>query len=201
MIHRNEILALLFLTLPGAAAAQLSPVQLEVNLGAAVPVQEFSGPEGFEGEAGMGTSFGVHFVVTERRLSWYAGFSEHRFACPADTCVKAEEIVSTGWDVGVRLNLLRGPVVPWVRAGLAAYISRGQFVVPPSAEPSGVLVSESDRGWGFEAGAGILISIAPRFALNPGVRYASVDPTFAGSDLGRLDSRYVVADLGLVLVF
>jgi hypothetical protein len=202
VIPRGRFLALLWLALPGALAGQLSPIQLEVNVGAAVPVQEFSGPEGFEGEVETGASFGVHFVVGQRRLSWYVGFSEHRFGCSADACVNAEEIVSTGWDVGVRLNVLRGPVVPWVQAGLAAYVSRGQFVPGFGAiAPPGPLVSESDRGWGFEAGAGVLISVAPRFALNPGVRYTSVDPTFAGRNFGPLNSKFVVVDVGLVLVF
>jgi opacity protein-like surface antigen len=185
---------------PVGGSAQMSPLQLEANVGASIPVQEFKGPEGYEGEVDTDTSFGVHFALTRGRLSWYAGFSEHRFACSGQVCRDEAEIVSTGWDVGVRLNLLDGPVVPWVRAGFVAYIARAELL---GSDPSTIPEDgyESDRGWGYEVGAGLMFSLSERFALNPGVRYSKVDPEFAGPDFGPLDSRYIVADVGLVLAF
>ena len=43
---------------PLALSAQVSPLQVEVNVGTGVSVQEVGGEDGFEGEAGDGAAFG-----------------------------------------------------------------------------------------------------------------------------------------------
>lgn len=185
----------LVLAVPIATEAQVSALQLEVNGGAAFPVQELSGPEGFEDEASTDTTFGVHFALTSGRITYLVGFSEHRFGCPAIGCGGKTNFVSTAWDLAVRLNLRREGVVPWLRLGTVAALVQADFTA--SGEPS--LPAESDRGWGFEAGAGVLIPVATRLALNPGVRYGRVDVDFPTR--GELAMRYLVVDLGLVLGF
>ena len=197
----RTVVAGLWLVLPFAVSAQVSPLQVEVNVGAGVSVQEFAGVEGFEGEAGDGTTFGVHFALTTRSsLTWYVGFSQHRFGCDGTPCGSVDDIVTTSWDIGARVNLLSGPVIPWIRAGVVSHLAELDFTgaVTEGSAPATVRL-ESDRGWGFEGGVGVMITIAPRLAINPGVRYSRVTTAFDG--VGDLEMRFLSIDLGIVLGF
>lgn len=197
----KTLVAGLWLVLPFAVAAQVSPLQVEVNVGAGVAVQDFAEREGFEGEAGDGTTFGVHFALTTRSyLTWYVGFSEHRFGCDGTPCGPVDDIVTTSWDIGARVNLLSGPVVPWIRAGVVSHLAELDFTGDAlgGSTPATVRL-ESGRGWGFEGGVGVMITVAPRLAINPGVRYSRVTTTFDG--IGDLEMRFLSVDLGIVLGF
>ena len=188
---------------PPVLSAQISPLQVEVRGGAAVPAQEFADPGGLAGEADPGASFGVHFSLAQGHLSWYVGFSESRFACGGAAC--GEDFVSTGWDLGVRLNLASGPVIPWIKIGTTAQIAEGRLTDPLLDPLPGEVVptfpAESSRAWGLEVGAGVMLRVAERFGLNPGVRYLTVNTSFSGRDVGALNIRAWVVDLGLVLGF
>ena len=191
----------LMLASPAVLSGQVSPLQIEVNVGVALPVQELSGEEGFEGEATSGATFGVHFALTTRSyLTWYLGFSQHRFGCERGRCLTADDIVSTSWDMGARFNLVSGPVVPWLRVGVISHIAE---LDRPADSPGGstptVVRLESDRGWGLEGGAGLMITLGPRFALNTGVRYSRVTTGFGAT--GDLAMRFLAVDVGVVLGF
>ncbi len=176
-------------------------MQVEVNVGAGVSVQDFGGRDGVEGEAGNGATFGVHFALSTRSyLTWYVGFSQHRFGCDGTACGAVDDIVTTSWDVGARVNLLSGPVVPWIRAGVVSHLAELDFtVVPVGGSPPVTVRMESDRGWGFEGGAGVMITVAPRLAINPGIRYSRVTTALDG--IGDLGMRFLSIDLGFVLGF
>lgn len=185
---------------PAALIGQLSVIQMEVNGGGSIPVSEFAEPPGWEGEATEGPSFGVHLALTSGHLAYLVGFSEHRFRCPEASCGAETHLVSTAWDVGLRINLRRSGVVPWLRVGAVAALLRADLGTSVSAGSTLETVrEESDRGWGFEAGAGVLIPVAVRFGLSPGVRYGRVDLDLASR--GVLRERYLVVDLGFVLGF
>ena len=191
------LLAVTGLLTPFVLEGQLSVIQMEVNGGASIPVAEFAGVEGWEGEASTDASFGVHFALTSGRLGYLVGFSEHRFKCPNVGCGAETDLVSTSWDIGLRINLRTSGVVPWLRLSAVAALLEADL---GTAGSTGATVrEESDRGWGFEAGAGILIPVAARFGLSPGVRYGKVDVELASR--GVLQERYVIIDLGFVLGF
>lgn len=184
------------LAMPLDSSGQISPLQVEFNGGLSAPVQELSGPEGFEGRASSGASLGVHFALTTRSyLTWYVGFGQHRFGCERD-CGGVDDIVSTSWDLGARVNVLSGPVVPWVRLGMTSHVTELDQTTAPDASTVRI---ESDRGWGVEAAAGLLIPVAPRLAFNPGVRYTRVTTDF--DRVGDLALRFLVVDVGVVLGF
>jgi len=171
--------------------AQIPPIQWEVRGGAWIPETDLTGAPGFEGAASADASFGVHFVLRSVLLSYVAGFSEHRFGCSAQ-CGAGVDFVSTAWDLGVRVNLREEGIVPWLSLGTSAAVYDAHLGVAVDRE-------SSDREWGYEVGAGVLIPIGGPFLLNPGVRYGRNDADFAS--LGRLETRYFVADAGFVLAF
>ncbi len=179
---------------PSRGVAQISPLQWEVRGGAWIPNADLVGAQGFEGAASADASFGVHFVLRSGLISYVVGFSEHRFACPQIECGEAVDLVSTAWDLGMRVNIRADGIVPWVSLGASAAIFDARVDTG-----TGVQRESSDRGWGYEAGAGFLIPVGGPFALNPGVRYGRSDVDFASR--GTLETRYFIADVGLVLAF
>jgi hypothetical protein len=180
------------LLIPFRGDAQISPFQLEARGRAWIPTVDLAGATDFEGAASPDASFGVHFVLRGGMISYVVGFSEHRFGCEVAECGGAVDFVSTAWDLGVRLNLRQSGIVPWV--GLGASAASNQ-----ATTPAGVTQASAGRSWGYEAGAGVLLPVGGAFALNPGVRYGKNDADFASR--GRLETRYIVADVGFVLGF
>ncbi len=181
---------------PGRGHAQVSPFQVEVRGGAAIPLGELRDPaRGWSGDTGAGPGFGVSFSYN---LAWYlapyAGFSQHRFACPAESCGADTRLVATGFDVGIYFVADTGPVVPRIRAGLISYRVEGSV---PGAD--GPVPVTSSRARGVEAGVGLAVRVAQRVTLAPGLRWNSMTPDFRGP--GPLGMKYVTADLGLVLAF
>jgi hypothetical protein len=182
------------LLIPARGDAQITPLVVEARGGAWIPTSDLVGASGFEGAASTDADFGVHFVLRSGLLSFVAGFSEHRFGCPTAQCGQAVDFVSTAWDLGVRVNLREAGIVPWVSLGGTAALFDAHV------DTGGAIALEaSDRGWGYEAGAGVLVPIGGPFALNPGVRYGRSDVDFTGR--GTMETRYIIADVGLVLAF
>ena len=190
--HLILLLGTLLITSRGEA--QITPLHLEVRGGAWIPAADLVGAQGFEGEASAAASFGVHFVLNNGLTSYSAGFSEHRFGCAQAQCAEEVDFVSTSWDLGVRVNLRQAGIVPWVSLGASAALMEAHV------ETGGGVVREgSDRGWGYEVGAGVLVPVRGLLAINPAVRYGRSDVDFASRD--TLETRYIIADLGLVLAF
>jgi hypothetical protein len=180
--------------IPGRGDAQISPLQVEARGGAWIPTSDLVGASGFSGAASADASFGVHFVLRSGLISYVVGFSEHRFGCTAGECGETVDFVSTAWDLGIRVNFRSAGIVPWVSLGATAALFEARVDTG-----SGVQPESSDRGWGYEAGAGVLIPVGGPFAINPGVRYGRSDVDFTSR--GTLETRHVIVDLGLVLGF
>ena len=179
---------------PSRSGAQISPLQWEVRGGAWIPNADLVGAQGFEGAAAADASFGVHFVLRSGLISYVVGFSEHRFGCTRTQCGEAVDFVSTAWDLGMRVHLRTAGIVPWVSLSASAALFDARVETGNGLQREG-----SDRGWGYEAGAGFLIPVGGPFALNPGVRYGRSDVDFASR--GTLETRHIIADVGLVLAF
>lgn len=187
---------LVLLASPGPSVAQISPFSFEVRGGASIPLGSFEDTEtGWDGSEGGGGSFGAAFILTIRE-HWGVklGFSQHRFPCPSEGCGEEEDFVATGFELGSRVHLTSGRVVPWIEVGAVSQRVE-RHPVSSSPEPSRVL----DRAWGLEVGGGITVVITEHFYLSPGARYTRItqpDPGF-----GELQVRALVVDLGLVLGF
>ncbi len=179
---------------PSRGGAQISPLRWEARGGTWIPNADLVGAQGFEGAATADASFGVHFVLRSGVISYVVGFSEHRFGCTQTQCGEAVDFVSTSWDLGMRVHLRAAGIVPWVSLGASAALFEARVETG-----NGLMREGSDRGWGYEAGAGFLIPVVGPFALNPGVRYGRSDVDFASR--GTLETRHIIADLGLVLAF
>jgi len=67
---------------------------------------------------------------------------------------------------------------------------------------NGNAINETDRVWGWEAGAGLDVPLGGSLRLTPGVRYRRFEPTLGlGSATFESTLAYVVLDVGLALRF
>ena len=191
---RKAVFLLVFLLLVAGSpdlCGQEGPLGYQIRAGGTLPLGGFrKAEEGWEGGVGGAVSFGMGFSVSVwGPFHVYMGFSQDRFICDKEVCPPGAKWVSTGFDVALRGVFGAGRIRPAVQGGF--HLPRVEGEILDARDQT------SDRGRGYEAGAGVLIRIGERTSLNPGARYGEVDVLFA--DSGTLKMRYLVVDLGLVL--
>ena len=205
IVRAGAALAVVLALSAPSAAAQLSPLQLEVDGGVAVPTGGFvEAAPGVEGdESFRGPTFGVHFGLTQGFFTWRVGFSQHRLDCTPGLC--EGELISTAWDIGARASFSVGPVIPWIGGGVTAQITEVDVFDPTldpiPGQPVPTFAAESDRSWGLEGGAGLMIRLSERIGLDPAVRYNRVTPTIGAPANREIEVQQWIFDFGLVLGF
>jgi hypothetical protein len=174
-------------------AGQDSPLVLDVDGGAAIPVGSFAdGTATGEGaEAGPALEIGFTLPRSDR-FAVQAGFHQHRFGCEPAGCASGGRYVSTGFDVGLRLALVTGHrAIPWISiGGLTSRVETRDLPAPDA----GV----SKLGWGFRAGAGLYLGLG-WVAVHPKASFGSVSSELPGGE--TLGLRWVAATLGLSFPF
>lgn len=188
-----SLLALILLGTPGLAA-QDPVLTVSTEPGLAIPLRSFaSGDDAGEGVNG-GASFGVTFSLHGAGWrSWYAGFSQKRFACEDAGCTEGDSYRATGFNVGVlAVFARRQPIQPFLRLG--AVTTRVETRSLPA--PNGGV---SDLGFGGEAGVGIALVPQSWVAITPGITVTAVNSTLPGGE--SLQLRYLNATLAIVFRF
>ena len=181
---------------PECLSGQEGSYAFQIRGGGTLPVGSFQNVAGgWEGESGRGSSLGMGFAFPLFRfVGGYLGFSQHRFACDENVCGKGKAWVSTGFDVALRVVVGQRTLRPWFQGGLHTNRVEGR------AQMGKILQTlHSQGGAGFELGGGLLVQVAERMSLSPGVRYGSGDVPF--SSYPTMELRYLVFDLGLVVGF
>lgn len=136
---------------PAPLAAQEGPFAFQLRAGGTVPVGSFGDDaQGWEGEAGQGTSLSMGFTFPLFPfVGGYVGFSQYRFACDTDVCAKGKDWFSTGFDLALRAVAGSGKVRPWLQAGFHNHRVEGRVL--EGGRGRGV---NSDGGGGYELGGG-----------------------------------------------
>ena len=162
------------LLMAGPAAAQDSPLALEVRSGVTLPTGDLS-DSGVE----SGVIFGVDlFYTVDPALSIYGGWGSHQFS---------NDVSVSGPRAGLKVLFhTPGDATPWARAGATFNQADGLGTEP------------SDRGIGLEAGAGIDYELSDRVVVVPAARYHTFSASF-----GTAESTisYLTLDLGIHLHF
>lgn len=170
---------------------------VEIRGGAALPVSSFrAGDQGWAGEAGPGSSFGIGFTFpAPGPFGSFLGFGQRRFSCDGPLCEAGSDWLSTGFDVALRLVMGKRRIRPWLRGGLHTHLVEGRVL----EEGDMVTNLRSDPGAGFEVGGGLLIAIGERTSLSPGVQYGRGEVSFPSRSTLRL--RYLSAEVGVMMGF
>ena len=192
----SGLVALLLSTGPEKLSGQEGPYAFQIRGGGTQPVASFrDAAEGWEEGAGPGPSLGMGFTFPLfSAVGGYLGFSQHRFGCDENVCPEGKPWISTGFDFALRVVLGQRKVRPWIQGGLHTNRVEGRV-----RRGDRVHTLRSEGGGGFEVGGGLLLRVAERMSLSPGVRYGSGDVPF--SDGPTMELRYLVFDLGLVVGF
>lgn len=183
---------------PAPLVAQAAePASVAVELGGGLSVGKLaSAASGLQVEPGPAVSATI-LVALDPRLLAYAGYARATFGCSEGLCSGADvELGSDGVTVGVegRWRLLR------VFGGVAYHRARSEWAWEDGS-PDGRASARADRGWGAEAGAGLVIPVTDRISLAPRLRYLRVRSSFpdspaeAGADGDVM--THLTLDLGL----
>ena len=153
---------LLCLALPAAARAQSDrPIQIGFGGGVAVPREGATARELEAGVQGQGFVL-VRLPAGLPPLRFNVDYARQKFARPtavrpgaALTDTAAAERTALAGVAGMRLDLLRGPVRPYVVAGV------GAFSVKDALDVAGGTRDYSNVNFGLDGGAGLAIRLGP----------------------------------------
>lgn len=168
---------------------------LELTAGPAVPTGDL-------GDLDLNTGLAFGGTVSAKILphfAIYGGWDWVHFSSD-ETGIDGElDVEETGYVFGLRWeHPLRGEVgFPKLRLQAG-----GTYKHIEIEDEEGELVADSDHGLGWEAGAGLTMSVGERWTVTPGLRFRSLSREL---DLGMgersMDLRYVAFELGVAWIF
>lgn len=169
-----------------AAAAPLAaqspiPLSVEVRAGAAIPTGgDFA--EHAQTGFGLGASAAVQLFPN---YGLYAGYSRTQF----DLDIEGARAIDSGFSVGLTAAYPGlGGITPWLGTGLLFH----------TLDVEGATQAEGDAQVGFEVGGGVVVPVAPRVRLTPGIAYRRYSAPFL-HDTEPIS--YFSAGLGLNVAF
>lgn len=181
--------ALVALTSPALAQ---EPWTIELRTGGNAATESF---DGADLEFGAGLEVSIAYRVAPG-VSLFGGWDRQHHRAEDQIVGMEVELEDTGYVYGVRFEAPAGArVKPFVRvAGLWNHVE--------VESEDGEALAESDHTWGFEAGAGLDVSVGRTWSLTPGVRYRRFEPTvrFGSTELPAT-LAYVVFDVGIAWRF
>jgi hypothetical protein len=167
---------------------------VELRIGPDFATQDF-------GDANLNTGFGSELVFSYQfipRLAGYAGFGYGRSTADGNSFVGSEAIVEeTGYTFGVQF-------IQPVRASRYGYFLRAGGVynhleIEDDASP---FSADSGHGFGWQIGAGPVVTLGQNWKVMPGLRYRSLSRDVTIGDVKTdLDRTYFSAGVGVMRTF
>jgi hypothetical protein len=153
----TALVFVLMMIVPQSASAQWS---LEARTGAANPVGDLADAPGPQ-EVGLGAA-GTLMYTFHPNVTAYGEAAGQWFTC--DGC--DTDVLNWGLDGGLKLLMAQdGPVMPWVRAGVAV-----QQISPEDTD-------EAEWGVGLDSGVGVDVQVTDQLAVVPAVRFDTYQAT------------------------
>jgi hypothetical protein len=162
-------------------------VSFEFRPGVAIATEDLA-------DASLGTGFGIEGTLSYRfmqHLSVYGGWDWHRFTSDASFAGNDVDIEETGYAFGLMFQhpIGNSAIAMRLRAG-------GTYNHIEIEDSDGALITDSEHGLGWEAGAGLAVTISG-WELSPGVRFRSLDRDFEiGSATTSGVLRYAAVEVG-----
>ncbi len=152
------------------------------------------------GDAELGTGLGMEATVSyslQTHLWAYGGWGFRHFNTEESFAGADIDVEETGYLVGLRYEhpMCSSPTAFYIRAG--ATINHIEL-----ENDEGDMVSDSEHGLGWEAGAGVSIPMGTSWKLTPGVRYRSLSRDIEiGTETTSVDLNYVSVEAGVSYLF
>lgn len=166
---------------------------VELGGGAAFATQDM-------GAADLGTGFGFEATAGYRfmpHLAAYAGWGWHHFAADGFVVGSDMDAEETGYTFGLQFAHPIGtaPLGYFVQAG-------GIYNHIEFENGDGDLMADTGHGLGWQLGAGLVVPLASKWSLTPGVRYRSLSREVeVGNVSVEADLAYVTVHVGLARTF
>jgi opacity protein-like surface antigen len=185
---------------PAAAEAQVLPLSVEARGGVAFPTGDF----GDAVKSGFGFGVTAKFRVLPL-ISVYGGWERASFDAKEDEASNEFDdlditgsVEDSGFRLGGQVDLPLSGLT-----GFSPYVQAGVLYNTTTFKASGGGMSvsfDSDRAFGYEAGAGVAIPLGLVLKVTPEVRYRSYKPKFEGETTDEPLS-YFLAGVGLQFSF
>jgi hypothetical protein len=185
-------LALLAVSIPLQAQERWS---LEFTGGPAVPTGDL-------GDLKLNTGLAFGGSVSARimpHLALYGGWDWAHLSSDEDGPAGELDVEETGYVIGLRFEHPLGGEVGFPKLRLQAGTTYKHIEIE---DEEGDVVADSGHGLGWEAGAGLVLSVGERWTVTPGARFRSLSRDL---DLGMgersMDLRYVAFEVGVAWTF
>jgi len=188
------VAAMLILSTLGSLAQENEKrLGVEINGGASFPTNELAGSD---------LTFGGGFeVILQCRLlpftSVYGGWGWNQLSADESFAGADVDFEETGYVLGLqfRQSIGQSPFAYFVRAGaLYNHIE--------TENNNGDIINDTGHGFGWQAAAGVEISLGKNWSLAPGIKYNSLSrDTEFGDENFQLDHRYLSARVGIIKRF
>jgi hypothetical protein len=167
----------------GAVAQSPIPLAVEVRAGTAIPTGSLA--DHTDTALGVGVSATVQLFPN---YGLYGGWSRTSFNLEQEGA--NARAVDSGFAIGLTAAYpgILG-ITPWLGSGVLIH----------DLDVEGVNVPDGDSSIGFEAGGGVVVPIAPRVRLTPGIGFRWYNAPFIGDASARIS--YFSAGVGLNVGF
>lgn len=165
----------------------------QLRSGVAFPTQEL-------GDADLTTGFGFEATLAYRfipHLSGYAGWGWHQFSTEQSFAGANVDVEETGYTFGLQFTH------PIASSPLAFFVSAGGIYNHLEIENNeGNITADSGHGLGWQAGAGLEISLTDHWYLRPDVRYRALSRDITiGAASTPVDLTYLSVGVGIARWF
>lgn len=146
-------------------------------------------------KTGMGVEGTVHYNIWNG-ASLYAGWGWNKFASDESFAGNNIDFEETGYVMGLRYayNLTDSP--------LSLYVRGGAIYNHIEVEDGDDIIADSGHGWGWQAEAGVDISLGKGWKLSPGLKYQSLNRDLTiGNATQQVDLNYISLGLGISKFF
>lgn len=191
-IHRIAaiiIASVAALAVPSGSHAQ-ERWSIEVLPGVAIPTGDLI--EGAEVDRGVGADLTLGYRVMPH-VSLYGGWGWRHFPTSITFAGNDVEVEETGYAFGARFEHPLGDV------GSPELVIRlgGTYNHLELEDTDGDILSDTEHGLGFEAGAGLAFRLGDNWRITPGARFRSTDREFSeGSTVIPATLRYMAVEVG-----
>lgn len=187
------LVAALFLLAPESALGQ-DRFGVELRIGPEFSTQDF-------GDATLGTGFGSEVVFSYRFMSHlgaYGGWGYGRASTDGNSFVGSDvDVEETGYTFGLQF-------IHPVKASRYGYFVRtgGIYNHLEIENSDGDITADSGHGFGWQIGAGPVVTLGRKWRLMTGLRYRSLSRDIeVGSVTTDVDRTYFSAGVGIIRTF
>jgi Outer membrane protein beta-barrel domain len=192
-INNKALIAVVILVLIGSAAIAQNKWSFELRPGVNIATAKL-------GDADLKTGFGFEGAFAYKvmpHLAAYAGWSWNKFAADKSFAGSNVDFEETGYCFGLQF------IHPIEKSKISYMIKGGGTYNHIETENSeGKIINDTGHGFGWQAGAGVAVSLGKSFQLIPEVRYRSLSRDIKLGDGNRsVDLNYISAGVGLTFSF